>query len=113
MPLPALSWLSYISAGIAALALPFLIAALLRRPRAGPASAVVDAGPRLVAAFALVLVAGLLLNAAATGLPSQPQDRYQARVAVLLPLAAIACLLWLFRHPLPPMRASAENESYS
>ncbi|MEL6576870.1 MAG: hypothetical protein AAFQ81_13375 [Pseudomonadota bacterium] len=113
MPLPALSWLSYISAGIAALALPLLIVALLRRPRAGPASAVVDAGPRLVAAFALVLVAGLLLNAAATGLPSQPQDRYQARVAVLLPLAAIACLLWLFRHPLPPMRASAENESYS
>jgi hypothetical protein len=43
-------------------------------------------------AFGMLLLCGLVLNAAICGILASPYDRFQARVIVLLPLAA-ACLL--------------------
>jgi len=48
----------------------------------------------LLAFFAMVL-AGVLINAALTGVASQPQGRYQARVIWLLPFLAVLGWLWL------------------
>lgn len=67
----------------AAFALALLaLAAWLLRHRAAPQARV-----------ALLVLAGLLLNAAICGALSGPHDRYQARVAWLVPLLAVG--LWL------------------
>jgi hypothetical protein len=50
-------------------------------------------GSRMRRGFALLLLAGVLGNAAATGALSKPHHRYQARVAWLLPFGAALLLL--------------------
>jgi peptidoglycan/LPS O-acetylase OafA/YrhL len=54
-------------------------------------------GDRQRLALALCVLVGVTVNAAATGALSAPHHRYQARIAWLLPLAAVLGL----RRPLP------------
>jgi hypothetical protein len=48
---------------------------------------------RVLLTFALVLIGGVVANAAVTGILSTPHDRYQARVIWLVPLVAMIVLL--------------------
>ncbi len=66
------------------LALPLLLWGVWRSWRAG------DRAPAMLAA---IVLAALIGNAAATGGLSKPHHRYQARIAWLLPFAAIAVAL--------------------
>jgi hypothetical protein len=76
-------WLNRVHVPITVLAFLVLIAALF--PRAG-------APPELRALAATVLLA-LCINAAICGVLSNPNDRYQARIVPLVPLAAAMVLL--------------------
>ncbi|WP_205963516.1 hypothetical protein [Roseicella aquatilis] len=60
--------------------------------------------PGLPRRLALCVLLGLLVNAAATGALSGPHDRYQARIAWLLPLTALLTLAAAPR-PASPVRA--------
>lgn len=57
--------------------------------------------PAVLRVLALTLVAGILANGLVCGGISQPSDRYGARVAFLLPLAAIWLAMSLRRHADP------------
>ncbi|MEO1469955.1 MAG: hypothetical protein AAFV86_12920 [Pseudomonadota bacterium] len=48
-----------------------------------------------------MVVAAVLANALITGLPSQPQGRYQSRVVWLLPVLAMLALIWFWRERRP------------
>ena len=50
-------------------------------------------------AFALLILAGVVINAFVTGAISQPADRYGARVVFLIPMLAV--LLVMIRQPRP------------
>jgi hypothetical protein len=74
---------------------------LLVRPRSGAPL------PRGLAAFAWMVLAGILANAVICGGISEPADRYGARVAFLLP--ALWALLALRRWPGPRWPDSGES----
>ncbi len=84
----AVAWLAPVQAAVLALAVPLAALAGWRAWRARDATAL---------AFLAFVLAGLLANAAATGGLSGVFPRYQARIAWLLPVAAVLVLLI---HPL-------------
>jgi hypothetical protein len=68
-------------------------AVVVRRPPPGSAP---DAA---LPTFAVILIGGVVANAAVTGILSTPHDRYQARVIWLIPLLAMIVLLRRRRRP--------------
>jgi hypothetical protein len=68
-------------------------AVVIRRPPPGSAPDVV------LPTFAVILIGGVVANAAVTGILSTPHDRYQARVIWLIPLLAMIVLLRRRRRP--------------
>lgn len=61
-------------------------------------------GDRTLLAFAVILLGGVVANAAVTGILSTPHDRYQARVIWLVPLLAMIVFLHLRWRPAPTTR---------
>lgn len=90
LPVVTFAVLSYLSFGLAAAYLGWL---LLWRPA-------VDDGERAARRLALLIGAGIVINAGVCGILSAPVDRYQARVSWLLPLAAITVAVYRARPPL-------------
>ena len=88
MPIGLLSALSYLSS-VAGLAVIVYLSVFARR----------DAGRRShgVIQFMTLVVCGVAANAAVTGVMSGPHDRYEARVAWLLPAAALIAHFSLYR----------------
>lgn len=84
-PLGAIDLLARAATAVAAACLAWQAAARVAR-RDGPADPVLGT-------FALVLVGGVVANAAVTGILSTPHDRYQARVIWLVPLLALIVFL--------------------
>lgn len=101
-PLGAADWL--VRAGLAASAVVLVLAAL-RRSGNGPGGAPdYGQGDRSLLAFAVILLGGVVVNAAVTGILSTPHDRYQARVVWLVPLLAMIVLLHARWRPAPRSR---------
>jgi hypothetical protein len=68
-----------------------------------------DAPLRALTVFTLLIFAGVLANSGLTGAFSQPQGRYAARVALLLPILAAVLGAWSMRNSVlfRPRRAEA------
>jgi hypothetical protein len=99
MPLQEISWLM---TGVYGLAVAGLIALVSRRPR------VFFARDDRAVALQLI-VAGVLLNACVFGAISSTADRYQGRVAWLIPLLLVV-LLWPRAAPSPSLKTPAREE---
>lgn len=81
----ALRWLKNIHGVVYAISV-LLIVVIVVLPQNAP--------PLAVRAFAMVILCGILINAFVCGGVSQPSDRYGARVAFLLPIAASFIVLF-------------------
>ena len=88
-PLGAADLLAQAATLVAAAWLAWRAAAELAAPGRGGA----DSADRALRVFAIVLVGGVVANAAVTGILSTPHDRYQARVIWLVPLLALVVFL--------------------
>lgn len=70
--------------------------AAMRRNLATATGRARNAGEKMIT-FCLVVLAGVIANAAVTGVLSTPHDRYQARVVWLIPLLALSLFFYVRR----------------
>ncbi len=83
------TWINFIHVPVQALAIAALPMIILTRPA------------RRIAAFAALVLAALILNAAICGVLSNPHDRYQSRLAWLAPLVVAIAVLGCQSGPQP------------